>query len=201
MCCQTRRRDDEGLLHRTITYKIGPYVRGTTLDTPATSNYLNLPSKTKMLRNRFIQSQTTQPMKITKAHRSSPREHNYEEKGVQIATSSPTYFINIYIHQESDRQENTFSLTNLWKGGKTNPHLPPLIPSPIQFTNKTDQQGNISSPTNLSTTLFLIRHMKKTLPNTPHFPFIKYDIRDWHTLFLRTMVLCSTTFSIVTLQL
>lgn len=172
MCCQTRRRDDEELLHRTITYKIGPYVRGTTLDTPATSTYLNLPSKTKMLRNRFIQWQTTQSMKITNAHRSSRRKHNYGEKGSQIATSSPTYFINIYIHQESDRQENTFSLTNLWKGGRLAPTSPHL--SHHQFNSIHEQDGPTRKyifPDKSKYNFILNSPYEKTLPNTPTFPF------------------------------
>jgi hypothetical protein len=175
MCCQTRRRDDEEVLHRTITYKIGPYVRGITLHTPATSNYLNLPSKTKMLQNRFIQWQTTQPMKITKAHRSSPRKHNYEEGGGQIATSSPTYFINIYIQEESDRQENTFSLINLWKG-ENYPKTPPLITNSIY-----EQDGPTRKhifPDKSRYKLILNSPYRKTLPNTlyMYFPFIKCHI-------------------------
>jgi hypothetical protein len=161
MCCQTRRRDDEELLHRTITYKIGPYVRGITLDTPVSSNYLNLPSKTKMLRNRFIQTNNAAYENHNSTQKSSQKTQLWGKGGGrQIATGSPTYFIIIYIHQETDRQENTFSLTNLWKGGKL-PQTPPLIPSPIQFTNKTDQQGTISSLTNLSISLFLIVHIEK----------------------------------------
>lgn len=177
MCCLTSRRDGEELLHRTITYKIGPYVLSMALDTPSLLTSLIHPL-TGICQE--MDSYSDKQRSLWKSHRHTeglPEKKLYSLWGMgeKFPWTLPLNFINAYIHHESDPRENTFSLTNLWKGGKL-PRTPPFNTSTIPFTNKTDQQGNILSPTNLSKSLVLIRHVEKLYHTQSTFLLFKYHI-------------------------
>lgn len=186
----------------TITYKIGPYVRGAQhWIHPALLTTFIYPLKRRCYEIDLYSDKQRSLWKSQK-HTEVLPENTIMRKGGAKLPRVPPLISSTFTFTKSRTDKRTHFRWQISERGKDYPQLPHLWP--IQFTNKTDQQGNIRVifPTKSKYNLILNSPYRKTLPDTFYFPFIKYPHKpDWHTLFLRTMVLCSTTFSIVTLQL